>query len=243
MASAPCCIPCAAISVSTQPGHSAFTVIRRGASSSASARVKPITPCFDGAIRRVAGHAESPEHRRQVDDAPAVRQQRHDRARHQVDADEIVSMVRRQRATSEPCDRLAAADAGVVDEHVELRRRAPQRLDRRGDRRVARSRPSRSPAPGRRGARDRRRSPGAGSASGRRSRQTCRDPRAPAQSRGRCRGRRQSPAPSVISRRLWRGSARTRPGRSATASTACDRRTGRRRGDRFRAARRARESP
>ena len=39
-------IPSRAISVSVQPGHSALTVILRGASSKASARVKPINPVF-----------------------------------------------------------------------------------------------------------------------------------------------------------------------------------------------------
>ena len=47
IALAPICIPCAAISVSTHPGQIALTVIWRSASSRASARVKPITACFD----------------------------------------------------------------------------------------------------------------------------------------------------------------------------------------------------
>ena len=38
--------PSRAISVSTQPGQIALTVMRRGASSSASALVNPMTPCF-----------------------------------------------------------------------------------------------------------------------------------------------------------------------------------------------------
>src|SRR5437773_1706356 len=44
---APACMPCAAISVSTHPGQIALTVMRRSTSSSASARVKPMTACFD----------------------------------------------------------------------------------------------------------------------------------------------------------------------------------------------------
>src|SRR5262249_30812710 len=43
---APFFIPVSAISVSTQPGHKAFAVIFRGASSRASARVKPMRPVF-----------------------------------------------------------------------------------------------------------------------------------------------------------------------------------------------------
>ncbi len=35
------------MSVSTQPGHTAFTVIFRGASSRASVRVSPMMPCLD----------------------------------------------------------------------------------------------------------------------------------------------------------------------------------------------------
>ena len=39
-------MPSAAMSVSTHPGAIALTVIFRFTSSSDSARVKPITPCF-----------------------------------------------------------------------------------------------------------------------------------------------------------------------------------------------------
>ena len=46
MPSAINCRPAVAISVSTQPGQMALTVMRRGASSSASAFTKPSTPCL-----------------------------------------------------------------------------------------------------------------------------------------------------------------------------------------------------
>src|SRR6516165_7566469 len=39
--------PCQAMSVSTQPGQTAFTWIRRGASSAASERTSPSSPAFD----------------------------------------------------------------------------------------------------------------------------------------------------------------------------------------------------
>ena len=47
VAAAPWRMPSAAISVSTQPGQTALTVTCRSASSRASARVKPMTPCLD----------------------------------------------------------------------------------------------------------------------------------------------------------------------------------------------------
>ena len=67
------------MSVSTQPGHTAFTVIFRGASSSARVREPD-----DRVLRRaVGGHAGNPEasrHRGEVHDAAAVGQERPCRA-------------------------------------------------------------------------------------------------------------------------------------------------------------------
>jgi hypothetical protein len=87
------------------------------------------------AIRRVAGHAESSEHGRDVDDASPVRQQRYRLLRHEECAEDV-------RIENPPPVRgigllygPTAADAGVVHEHVEPIARLAQPPESGRDRR------------------------------------------------------------------------------------------------------------
>jgi hypothetical protein len=55
--------------VSVKPGHTAFTVTWRCATSSASARVSPIDAVLGRAVRRDVGIAAQPRGARDIDDA------------------------------------------------------------------------------------------------------------------------------------------------------------------------------
>ena len=78
------------------------------------------------AVRRVARHAESPEHRRHVDDPAAVGHQRRRLTRHQERAPDIrVENAAPARGLG-LVNRLAAAGARVVHEHVDAIADTPQ---------------------------------------------------------------------------------------------------------------------
>ena len=78
--------------VSVKPGQTALTVMPVPANSSASARVRPMTPCFAADIGRDIGVALKPRGRGDVDDPrlwPARLQIRQDGLRHEIDAGEV----------------------------------------------------------------------------------------------------------------------------------------------------------
>jgi hypothetical protein len=88
-------------------------VISFGASSSASARVRPITPCFEA-----HRHAKASEHRRHVHYPSAGRNIRKHFARHEVHACEIRVDGAPPAGDVGTDDRLTPANAGIVHEHV-----------------------------------------------------------------------------------------------------------------------------
>ena len=107
--------------VSVKPGQTALTVTPALASSSASARVRPITRVLGRAIGRDIGVAGAGRRSGDIDDPPAAPRASCRRAPpvHQKDAGEVDASTRCHSASSVLRERRARRLAGIVDEDVD----------------------------------------------------------------------------------------------------------------------------